>query len=256
MASGHESMSRLLGGAHSPRELSTLLPIAPCGLVRRPTAGKTEFVKSELPLMRKNTDPYPSHRPANQKTDLLPEQRRQQSGEAAVSMRVHMQTAENRAVQGQTDAHALSPVESAWVSGCVWLACVHICVCIFLLASSQLSPCSPCVHLCVRMCVRPPGGSCSLLTIRQRMQTTNKSLISSFLSRWHRAYSNPRANAASTGRWGWGVGRVGGGSESNLWSVCLEKRWGKKKSDGVDELMEEKGGTEEQIEREGSMKGS
>lgn len=28
-------------------------------LVHRPTAGKTEFVKSELPLMRKNTDPYP-----------------------------------------------------------------------------------------------------------------------------------------------------------------------------------------------------
>lgn len=36
-------------------------------LVRLPTAGKTEFVKSEAPLMRKNTDPYPTRLPANQK---------------------------------------------------------------------------------------------------------------------------------------------------------------------------------------------
>lgn len=34
----------------------------PGDLVRLPTAGKTEFVKSEPPLMRKNIDPYPAHR--------------------------------------------------------------------------------------------------------------------------------------------------------------------------------------------------
>lgn len=51
--------------------------------------------------------------------------------------RVHerAQAAENRAVWGRTHAHA----SSGGVLGCVWLACVHKCVCVWF--PSQLSAC-------------------------------------------------------------------------------------------------------------------
>lgn len=39
-------------------------------LASLPTAGKAEFVKSELLLMRKNTDSYLKYQTANQKTEL------------------------------------------------------------------------------------------------------------------------------------------------------------------------------------------
>lgn len=44
-----------------------LAQLPPVVAATPPTAGKTEFVKSEPLLMRKNKDPYPIHQPAIQK---------------------------------------------------------------------------------------------------------------------------------------------------------------------------------------------
>lgn len=118
-------------------------------LVLWPTAGKTEFVKSEPPLMRKNTDSYPTHQPANWKAELPWERRRQQSSKAVLNTRVHTQAAENRAVQGRMHAHARSPVEAECqvASGCRVCTC-YVCVCGWLSAFTLLGPFAACARAC------------------------------------------------------------------------------------------------------------
>lgn len=127
-------------------------------LVRRLTAGKTEFVKSEPPLMRKNTDTCPNtaSQPIRKKTKkprpaLGTETAPEQQGGAGTG--VCTQTAELGAVQGRVHAHA----HSGGVLDCVWLSCVHICVCPCAFPSGPLSAFSllgPARHVCICACVR------------------------------------------------------------------------------------------------------
>lgn len=79
------------------------------------------------------------------------------------------QAAENRAVWGQTHAHA----SSGGVLGCVWLACAHKCVCVcgFPLSFQPAFVASPCMNLCVRVCISPSRQlRFPILTVRHRMQ--------------------------------------------------------------------------------------
>lgn len=148
---------RRQGGLYERARLCSCLPSACRDLARLPTAGKTEFFKSEPPLMSKDTDPNHTHQPANQKTGLPWEQRQKQSDEAVLNTRVHTQTAANRAVQGRMYAHAHSPAVRRSVGLRLAGVCERTYVC-FPLASSQFSLCSarsPCVHVCVR---QTPAG--------------------------------------------------------------------------------------------------
>jgi len=139
-----------------------------------PTAGKTEFVKSELELMRKNTDPYPTHRPANQETGLPWEQRQKQSSGAVMNRRVRTQTAKDRR---RTHTHA----SYGRVRQGVGLRLAGVCMYVggegvgFLQPAIGFHSAQPAHHVCicdvcVCVCVCAPSGSDSRLAIRQRMQ--------------------------------------------------------------------------------------
>ena len=203
-ATAAQTHARRRGGAPCEQPARAAASCRRRDLVRLLTAGKTEFVKSEPPLMRKNTYMSQHSEPANQKkkprpalgTKTAPEQ------QGGAGTGVCTQTAELGAVQGRVHAHA----HSGGVLDCVWLACVHICVCPCAFPSGPLSAFSllgPARHVCICACV------CVCVSLqRVRFPThhktqnamTNKSLISSFLPQQHKAQPNPCANTPSAGR--------------------------------------------------------
>lgn len=169
-------------------------------LVLRPTAGKTEF-KTEHISQPVGKQTCPGNKDGNRVTRQC---WTRVCGE-----------------QSSPGANARPRSLPGWVSLGVRLrlaaVCAHtMCVCV-LLASSQLSPCSarsPCA--CVRVC-EAPGGSRSLLTIRQRRQRQIRVWLVPSLVNGTKPVLIPEQIHCLQGE----GGRVGGRRECNLWSVCL-----------------------------------
>lgn len=133
-------------------------------LVRRLTAGKTEFVKSEPPLMRKNTDTCPNtaSQPIRKKTKNpgLPwEQRRHQSSRAVLEQACAHKQQNSERSRGECTP-TLTPAGCWIASGC--RVCTYVCVRVrFPLARSQLSACSARLAMCASVHVHvcePPAG--------------------------------------------------------------------------------------------------
>lgn len=76
--------------------------------------------------------------------------------------------------------------------------CVYVCVC-FTFGQLSAFSLSPYVHVYMCACVSPRHVTFPSYHKTEKA-TTNKSLISSFLSQWHKACSNPCANTLSMGR--------------------------------------------------------
>lgn len=120
-------------------------------LARRLTAGKTEFVKSEPPLMRKNTDLYPTHQPGQSEnrlalgTKTAAEQRG--SVEHACAHK-QQRTEQSRGECSPTLTPRQSQPGCRVASG--WRVCTYVCVC-RLSAFTLLAPLAMCasVHVCV-----------------------------------------------------------------------------------------------------------
>lgn len=175
-------------------------------LVRRLTAGKTEFVKSEPPLMRKNTDTCPNTasqpiRKKNKKTQACPGNR---DGTRAAGRCWNRRVHTNSRTRSGPGASARPRSLRRGVGLRLAVVCAHMCVsvCVSLwpaLSFQPARPGSPCVHLCICACV-------SLQRVRfpihhkTQNAMTNKSLISSFLPQQHKAQPNPCANTPSAGR--------------------------------------------------------
>lgn len=137
------------------------------------TAGKTEFVKSELPLMKKNTDPCPAHK--GDQSGNRPGRRANKDGSRAAwlpwTARV-LQREQSR--PGRTHAHPCS----GRVLGCVWLACACVCV-----LTSQLSACFCPLAMCASASPGGSGSRSSCKTQNDKMQWQIKVwLVPSFLS--------------------------------------------------------------------------
>lgn len=122
------------------------------------TAGKTEFVKSEPSLMRKNTDPLPA-----QKSQPIREQAAALGTKTATEQWRQRRTGVSAHKRQRTEQSRGELTPTLALAGC-WVA-LGWCVCACFPFSFQ--PVLPAHHVCV--CVLP-AGQVPLLTTRQRMQ--------------------------------------------------------------------------------------
>lgn len=109
--------------------------------VRPSTAGKTEFVKAERSLMKKNRDSCPTRQTANRKADLPWEQRRHPSSGPASNTRMETENG----VHSRTRAHTLAPRLSQ--AGCQvasgWRVCTYVPVCFSFWPALSFHPAWP-----------------------------------------------------------------------------------------------------------------
>lgn len=106
------------------------------------TAGKTEFAKSEPPLMRENTDP--THKASQ--SENRPAFPGNKDGNRATRLRWYKRVQRTEQSKGELNVHA----HADRVLGFVW--CVYVCA--RALSFQPAFVCLPRVHLC--MCVAEP----------------------------------------------------------------------------------------------------
>lgn len=117
---------------------------ASCCCLDPVTAGKAEFVKSEPPLMRGKTDPFPTNKASQ--SENRPGCPENKDGNTATRLRWYKRVQRTEQSKGELNAHA----DTDRVLGFVWC----VCVCADALSFQPAFVCPPRVHLC--MCVAEP----------------------------------------------------------------------------------------------------
>ena len=153
----------------------------------------------------------------------------------------------SRGQSRRVQTHVLFPAEAGGVSGCLWLVCVHICMCVFHTAQAARLVCI-CIYICVCVCVcKPPGRSGSLLTIRHRKQRQIRAwLVPSFLNS-----TKPNLIPEQTQRLRGEGGREEGRRVRPMECLSLGRMGLGWREEWKDWWRKKEGGTEEWIGREG-----